>query len=136
MAAVEYQPFARANLWEQFIQEAMLGDVELIRFLQVSAGLMLSGDVSVQAMWCHHGNGANGKSTFLTAIGKLLGDYYVAAPANFLMMRQSETHPTEIANLYGKRLVTAIECEGGKRMRESFVKMLTGGDKMAARTYT
>jgi putative DNA primase/helicase len=133
MAAVEYQPFARANLWEQFIQEAMLGDVELIRFLQVSAGLMLSGDVSVQAMWCHHGNGANGKSTFLTAIGKLLGDYYVAAPANFLMMRQSETHPTEIANLYGKRLVTAIECEGGKRMRESFVKMLTGGDKMAAR---
>jgi putative DNA primase/helicase len=133
MAAVAYQPFAEADLWEQFIHEAMLGDAELIRFLQVSAGLMLSGDVSVQAMWCHHGNGANGKSTFLGTIANLLGDYATAAPPNFLMTRQTESHPTEIANLYGKRLVTAIECEGGKRMRESFVKMLTGGDKMAAR---
>ena len=31
------------------------------------------------------------------------------------------------------RSVTAIECEGGQRLRESFVKSITGGDKVAAR---
>jgi P4 family phage/plasmid primase-like protien len=49
------------------------------------------------------------------------------------MMRKSDAHPTEIAMFYGKRLVTAIECEGGQRLRESFVKLMTGGDLVAAR---
>jgi putative DNA primase/helicase len=63
----------------------------------------------------------------------MLGDYAVAAKTDFLMMKKSDGHPTELAMLYGKRLVTAIECEGGQRLRESFVKMLTGGDTVAAR---
>lgn len=132
-ANVMYDAEATCELWDTFITDAMLGDEDLVNFLQVSSGLMLCGDVSRQVIWCHHGGGSNGKSTFLTSLTNLLGDYAVAAPPNFLMMRHSEGHPTEIAMLYGKRLVTAIECEGGKRMRESFVKVMTGGDKVAAR---
>lgn len=133
LAAVDFIPDAPAQLWHDFIAAAMQDDQELMRFLQVSAGLMLTGDVSPQLLWCHSGVGSNGKSTFLGAIANMLGDYAVAAPPNFLMMQQGSSHPTELAMLYGKRLVTAIECEGGQRMRESFVKMLTGGDKLAAR---
>ena len=133
IAAVQFDPHARAERWEQFVAEAMLDDPGLIRFLQVSAGLMLSGDVSPQLLWCHYGVGSNGKSTFLSGMSNMLGDYAFPAPSNFLMMRQVEAHPTEVAMLYGKRLVTAIECEGGYRLRESFVKMMTGGDKVAAR---
>jgi putative DNA primase/helicase len=104
-----------------------------MRFLQVSAGLALSGDVSPQALWCHHGSGGNGKSTYLGALVKMLGDYAGPAPHDFLMIKQGTSHPTELAMLYGKRLVTAVECEGGRRLRESFVKMITGGDVVAAR---
>lgn len=133
IAAVQFDPHARAERWEQFVAEAMLDDPGLIHFLKVSAGLMLSGDVSPQLLWCHYGSGSNGKSTFLSGLSNMLGDYAFPAPSNFLMMRQVEAHPTEVAMLYGKRLVTAIECEGGYRLRESFVKMMTGGDKVAAR---
>jgi putative DNA primase/helicase len=133
IAAVDFEPEARAERWEQFVAETMEDDPELIKFLQVSAGVMLSGDVSQQVLWCHYGRGANGKSTFLGALANMLGDYAIAAPSNFLMLKHGESHPTELAMLYGKRLVTAIECEGGQRLRESFVKSITGGDTVAAR---
>ena len=133
LAAVDFDPRATSDEWLLFVNQCMNGDAELVRFLQVSAGLLLSGDVSQQFLWCHYGRGANGKSTFLGALASMSGDYAVAAPANFLMMKKGESHPTEIAMLYGKRLVTAIECEGGQRLRESFVKSITGGDKVAAR---
>ena len=133
LAAVDFDPRASSDEWLLFVNQCMQGDPELVRFLQVSAGLALSADVSPQFLWCHYGRGSNGKSTFLGALSKMLGDYAVAAKADFLMMKQGESHPTEVAMLYGKRLVTAIECEGGRRLRESFVKMITGGDMIAAR---
>ena len=133
LAAVAFDPRATSDEWLLFVNQCMQGDPQLVRFLQVSAGLALSGDVSPQLLWCHYGRGANGKSTFLGALANMLGDYAVAAPSNFLMMKHGESHPTELAMLYGKRLVTAIECEGGQRLRESFVKSITGGDMVAAR---
>ena len=133
MAAVTFDAEAVSPLWTRFISQAAGDDPELIRFLQISAGLALSGDVSCQALWCHHGSGGNGKSTYLGAMVNMLGDYAGPAPHDFLMIRQGNSHPTELAQLYGKRLVTAVECEGGRRLRESFVKMITGGDKVAAR---
>jgi putative DNA primase/helicase len=133
MAAVSFDAEAVSPLWQRFVSQVACDDPELIRFLQVSAGLALSGDVSCQALWCHHGSGANGKSTYLGALVNMLGEYAGPAPHDFLMIRQGSTHPTELARLYGKRLVTAVECEGGRRLRESFVKMITGGDRVAAR---
>ena len=133
IAAVDFNPEAYAAPWEKFVCEAMQGDPNLMRYLQQAGGIMLSGDVSMQALWCHHGRGSNGKSTFLSSLGKMLGDYAAAAPENFLMMKQGNTHPTELAILYGKRLVMGVECEGGRRMRESFVKLITGGDVVTCR---
>jgi putative DNA primase/helicase len=133
LAAVDFDPRASSDEWLLFVNQCMQGDPQLVRFLQVSAGLALSADVSPQFLWCHYGRGANGKSTFLGALANMLGDYAVAAPPNFLMARKSEGHPTEMAMLHGKRLVMAIECEGGQRLRESFVKSITGGDMIAAR---
>ena len=42
-------------------------------------------------------------------------------------------HPTEVADLFGMRLVASIEVEDGRRLAESLVKQLTGGDKVRAR---
>lgn len=133
VADVEFLPGNGSGLWERFISDAMSGDEERVRFLQASAGLALSGDVSEQLLWCHYGRGCNGKSTLLTAIRKMLGDYGGDAPPDFLMMKKNDSHPTEVAAMYGKRFVTAIECEAGRRLREAFVKLITGGDPLATR---
>lgn len=133
IAAVNFDPQAVSEEWTRFVSECMEHNPELIRFLQNSAGIALSADVSSQCLWLNHGDGANGKSTYLGAYSNMLGDYAAAAPPNFLMMRKNDSHPTELAMLYAKRLVTLIECEGGQQFRESLVKSLTGGDQVAVR---
>jgi putative DNA primase/helicase len=60
-------------------------------------------------------------------------DYAMKAPQNLLMARDRDPHPTERADLHGKRLVCAIETDEGKRLAESLIKELTGGDTIRAR---
>jgi putative DNA primase/helicase len=55
------------------------------------------------------------------------------AVSDLLMVKANEAHPTERADLFGKRLVATIETEEGKRIAEALMKQLTGGDKMRAR---
>jgi putative DNA primase/helicase len=54
-------------------------------------------------------------------------------PPGLLMARKYEAHPTELADLFGKRLVVAIETEEGHRLNETRIKELTGGDRIPAR---
>jgi putative DNA primase/helicase len=49
------------------------------------------------------------------------------------MMKNTESHPTERADLFGRRFVSTIETEDGKRIAESLTKQLTGGDRIRAR---
>jgi len=50
-----------------------------------------------------------------------------------LLVAKKGSHPTEVADLFGMRLVASIEVEDGRRLAESLVKQLTGGDKVRAR---
>jgi len=133
MAAVEYVPGARSELWERFIREVTSDDEERAEFLQQAFGLALTGDVSDEVLVCHNGGGCNGKSTALEAVGKMLGDYAAVAPPGMFAVRKFDTHPTEIAGLRGKRFVTATEQEGNKALRESLIKQMTGGDTIRTR---
>jgi putative DNA primase/helicase len=49
------------------------------------------------------------------------------------MVKNHESHPTERADLFGKRFVCAVETEEGKRLAESLMKQLTGEDRIRAR---
>jgi putative DNA primase/helicase len=133
LANVAYDPDARSELWERFIHEVTLGDDEIANFHQQAFGLALTGDVSDEVLICHNGGGCNGKSTALEAIAAMLGEYAGVAPPGLFTARNFESHPTEIAALYGKRFVTAIEQEANRALRESLVKSLTGGDTIRTR---
>jgi putative DNA primase/helicase len=111
----------------------MDGNEDLIRYLQRAVGYCLTGDVSEQCLWLFHGGGANGKSTFLGAILAVLGEYAMQAVSELLIQKHNESHPTERADLLGRRFVCTIETEQGKRMAEALMKQLTGGDKVRAR---
>jgi putative DNA primase/helicase len=97
-------------------------------------GYCLTADVSEQKLPIFHGTGANGKSTLLNAFMDVVGsDYTMQAMPDFLMEKRGESHPTEKASLFGKRFVSCVETESSRKLAESTVKMLTGGEKIMAR---
>ncbi|MFI8967015.1 phage/plasmid primase, P4 family [Streptomyces sp. NPDC053493] len=106
---------------------------EMIRFLQLLLGYSITGDVGGQVMPFLFGAGKNGKSVLLDVLMKLLGDYADAAPPGFLMARPYEGHPTDLAELHGRRVIVCSEVKPGDKFDEARVKLLTGGDRIKAR---
>jgi len=132
VAPVEYLD-AAAPTWNTFL-ERVLPDGEVRLFVQRAAGYSITGDVGGESLFFAYGSGANGKSKFLGAMLDLLGrDLSYAAPSELIAMQKHRGHPTEIAALHGKRLVTCNELDAGLRLDEARVKQLTGGDRLTAR---
>ncbi|MGH8577583.1 MAG: DNA primase family protein, partial [Gammaproteobacteria bacterium] len=130
---VGYDPAAMCPTWDRFMREVFADDDETIAFVRRAVGYSLSGDTREHVFFILHGVGSNGKSTFLGAIHDLLGAYAGRVPAELLMVRRGEHHPTERATLFGKRLVSSSETGDGRRLAEDLVKSLTGGDPISCR---
>jgi putative DNA primase/helicase len=131
---VEFQPAATCPIWLAFLERIMAGNPDLLAFLQRAVGFTLTGSVREHVLLFCYGGGANGKSTFLnTLIALLGGEYSMKAPPDLLMARGGEAHPTERADLFGRRCVVCNEADDGRRLAESLVKELTGGDSIRAR---
>ncbi|MEW2418672.1 phage/plasmid primase, P4 family [Streptomyces sp. NPDC046866] len=122
--------------WDRFLVDTF-GDgpegAQMIGFLQLLLGYSVTGDVGGQVMPFLFGSGKNGKSVLLDVLMKLLGDYADAAPPGFLMARPYEGHPTDLAELHGRRVIVCSEVKPGDKFDEARVKLLTGGDRIKAR---
>jgi putative DNA primase/helicase len=130
---VAYNPAAWCPRWIKFLTEIMGGNQNLIQFLQRAVGYSLTGDVREQVLFFLFGSGANGKSTFLRILLRLLGDYGTQAAKGLLIEHRGDRHTTEIAELIGKRGVVSTEVGEGKNLAEELVKQLTGADRMKGR---
>jgi putative DNA primase/helicase len=119
--------------WHEFLDVVTGGDAELQKFLQDACGYALTGSTREEILLFLHGGGQNGKSVFIKTIAGVLGDYHMAATMEMFVDSPYERHPTDMARLRGARLVTAAETEQGRYWAESKIKMLTGGDRIAAR---
>ncbi|ELQ4312106.1 phage/plasmid primase, P4 family [Pseudomonas aeruginosa] len=119
--------------WMAFLSDITGGDVDLQAYLQRMVGYCLTGVTSAHALFFLYGTGANGKSVFANAISTILGDYAATASMDTFVETRGDRHPTDLAGLRGARFVTAIETEQGRRLNESKVKAITGGDKISAR---
>ncbi|MFJ5779572.1 phage/plasmid primase, P4 family [Streptomyces sp. NPDC093094] len=122
--------------WDRFLTDTF-GEgpegAEMIDFLHLLLGYSITGDVGAQVMPFLFGSGKNGKSVLLDVVIKLIGDYADAAPPGFLMARLYEGHPTDLAELHGRRVIVCSEVKQGDRFDEARVKLLTGGDRIKAR---
>ncbi|MFC5204180.1 DNA primase family protein [Streptomyces kaempferi] len=122
--------------WQRFLADTFGTDAEGRRtadFLHLLLGYSISGDVGAQVMPFLYGQGKNGKSVLLDVMLQLMGDYADAAPPGFLMAKVFEGHPTDLAELHGRRIIVCSELKPGDRFDEARVKLLTGGDKLKAR---
>lgn len=134
IAPVRHDPAAQCPQWLATLNLVFAGCQELIDYWQMLCGMALTGNGDEQILPILYGTGSNGKSTIITTMLGLLGpDYAIKAPQNFLMARTHEVHPTELADLFGKRLVAAVETGENVRLNEIRVKELTGKDSIRAR---
>ena len=137
LTTVEYTDKMDCPMWEKFIDTIFDGDKELQRYIQKAIGYSLTGSTREQCAFFLHGDGRNGKSTFLDTIADIMGDYAVNVQPETLMVKHNTGGPSgDIARLKGARFVTSVEPSDGMRLNEGLLKQLTGGDRVtAARKY-
>ena len=130
---IEYDAAALAPRWQQFLKETCLSNEDLMGYLQRAAGYTLTGFTSEHVLFFLFGDGRNGKSTFITVLGWLLGD--MAEPLSFDSLLQSRESRAEntLASLVGKRLASATEPPEGRAFNEEMIKSMTGSDMLRAR---
>lgn len=135
LAPVEFDPEATAPIWDRTLNRIFAGNQALINFFKRAIGYSITGKISEQCWFIMHGVGANGKSLTSNSLKDMLGDYAGPGAPNLLMMARggSDRHPTELADLMGKRMVVCQETEEGRRLSEVLVKQMTGGDAIKAR---
>ena len=132
-ADIPYLEQAPCPRWLAFLEEVFQGSEELIDFVWRAVGYSLSGDISAQCVFLAYGQGANGKSVFLSVLRELLGSYAYNAPFSTFELRVRSEMTNDVAQLAGRRLVTASETNEGTRLNEARIKALTGGDPVTAR---
>lgn len=133
LAPVKYDPDAKCPRWEQFLDEIMDGDSDLVAYLRRFAGYSLTSDTRERAWAFFWGQGSNGKSVFVKTLQGVLGDYAFAAPGStFLQRKNDDGARGDIAMMRGARLVISGELREG-RFDSELLKHITGGDTVTAR---
>ncbi|HRG95636.1 MAG TPA: phage/plasmid primase, P4 family [Polyangiaceae bacterium] len=133
LVPVIFDPAAKCPTWETFLVKAMGGDAELVAYLQRMIGYALTGVVREHVLGFLFGGGANGKSTFLSTMHALFGDYGARAPRGLLFKHQGSQHETNLTTLFAARFVSCAEIGEADAFDEALVKDLTGGDPISAR---
>jgi putative DNA primase/helicase len=133
LSPVVYDPAATCPTWDAFLGRVLADRPELIRYLQKAVGYSLTGETGEQCLFLLYGQGANGKSTFLSTIMGILNTYSRQLPMDALLAKTNRQIPNDIAALRGARFASAVEADDGSRMAESLVKQMTGQDKLTAR---
>jgi putative DNA primase/helicase len=135
VAPVMFDPAATCPRFDKFLMEIFDNDTNLVGFVLRWFGYCATGATKEQFVVIHWGGGSNGKGTLIwQCVSPILGDYAGAgAPGLLTAKNEDQRHPAEIADLFGKRMVTCSESDEGATLREGFVKQASGEDKMKGR---
>ncbi len=135
LSPIVHDAKAECPEFERFIA-TILPDYETALFVQKYLGYGLTGDIREQCLVMLEGKGANGKSTLMATIARVMGDYAVNAPIETFLHSDTRngSGPTpDLARLPGARLIRTSEPEPGARLSESRIKQFTGGEDVTAR---
>ena len=126
LAPTDFDPDAEGPTWQAHL-ERFLPNENIRRQVQRDLGLALVGTTIDEILPIWYGLGGNGKSTTTLVLRNVLENYTSEAAPNLLVLQKFEKHPTEIAELSGRRIIFSSEIGQGKRLDEQRVKELTGG---------
>ncbi len=108
----------------------------MINFMQRMCGYSATGETSEQCMFLLHGDGANGKSTFIEVVRAVMGEYAAHCRTEALMKHKNTSSSAasgDIAELRSARFVSAVETNVGQQLAEALLKQVTGQDIIKAR---
>lgn len=132
---VAYDPAAAAPKFMAFL-DRFQPTLSIRQFLQTYHGYAMTGLTGEQCLIFNYGLGANGKSTFIDIVSRIMGGYAQTLPFESLggdNGRRGDQATPDIARLPGARLVRASEPDGDVRLKEGLIKSLTGGEPMLVR---
>ena len=133
-----FDPKGECPMFDMFMDSFTSGNQEMANFLWRAIGYSACGVTDEQKIFLLHGDGANGKSTFLNLLLDIFGSgpngYGMAANSeNLLSVRGSSKHETWRMSLASVRLVACQEVDEGRALAESLIKELTGSDIITGR---
>ncbi len=129
-----YDPSKTEGRFTRFLQE-VLPDPQVREYLQRVMGYMLTGKADKRALFLLYGPSGTGKTQFLEAIHRVMGDFgEVAANSTFLPVVGNRSGPSsDLHKLRGKRFVMQSELDQGTKLNEGLVKSIVGGDTQTTR---
>ena len=123
-------PRATCPTWDRFLTD-IFPDPDVLAFVQKAVGYSLSGSMKEQVFFFLYGHGSNGKSTFLSVMTKLMGDYAARAGKALTATNDRGDYPLrEAAGIAGKRFVTGSETSEREKLNIAVLKDITGGERM------
>lgn len=131
---VPYQPAAECPRWMQFLNEIFLEDQEVITYVQRALGYSLTGNIREQCFFMCVGGGSNGKSTFLSTLDHIWGQYCYTTDMRTFTNQPGAADAMEfnMAELMSRRLILASETKTNSSFNETAIKNFTGGEKVNA----
>jgi P4 family phage/plasmid primase-like protien len=121
---VAYDAEARCEFWETFIAQTFPADAQEVAF-EIPAWLMTP-DVSRHKAILLFGEGANGKSTFLSAVTSFIGHQNTTSTS----LQKLESNRFAAAQLVGKLANVCADLPSTSLQNTSFFKAVVGGDRI------
>lgn len=131
---VPYVPDAACPRWMKFLNEIFLADQEVITYVQRALGYSLTGNIREQCFFMCVGGGSNGKSTFLSTLDHIWGQYCYTTDMRTFTNSPGAADSMEfnMAELMSRRLILASETKSNSSFNETAIKNFTGGEKVNA----
>lgn len=121
--------------WLTFLWEVFEGNEELVSFIQELFGYSVSGSIAEQKIFCHYGDGSNGKSKLLAVLSQLSGGYGTYVDPDDMVTNKTgfvKAFERFGSKIEGRRCVIVDDIDVKTVWNESFVKNVTG-DQIRAR---
>ncbi len=132
-AKVMYDADASCPVFEQFIDQILCHDHELITYVKTFLGYLLLGRNPERMIFFLLGNGRNGKSTLILVLQKMLGTYARSMPVKTLLNSGYLGTGDDLMSMVGYRLLVTSELEANDILAAGKLKSMSGNDVVSAR---
>lgn len=137
VANVAYDPIAKHDIFDEFMDQIMLGDQPKIEYLQTLFGYAMTGTNEREECYMLYGSTTrNGKGTLTNTMNHLFGGYGANIQPETLAMqknRDGRQASGDIARLDGVRFLQMSEPPKRMKLDVALLKTLTGRDVITAR---
>jgi putative DNA primase/helicase len=130
IAGTHYDPTADAPKWGAFV-EMIFPDAEVRKYVQKAVGYSLTGNSDERAIYFLEGaNGENGKSTFISALLEMFGEYGKVTDISVITGTGQKSLTPLNEDFHNRRFVATNELPANLVWNTTIFKSLSGNDRI------